>query len=302
VVVPTYPLQQLQEGVEGWINVGFMVDPKGKPYELTVVDASTDNKGLKKAALDAVEKWTFDPATLNGEPIDSAISRKIVFIIGNGEKGANADFVRAYRSYNKAITSKDKVAADAAMKNLKIKNLYEDAFYGLCQYQYARLWGNEEEQLAGVRRAVAREDTAKYLPKDVFLSALQTELRLEAKTQDFASAILTWHVLQKAGADKATLDELKPGIDQMLVLKTDGRSYKVSGQLVDGSWNYFLFKKRFRIAVSEGHVSQLKLRCDKKYIFFNFDPTLEYRIADKYGSCGLEVVGDSDAKFELIQS
>src|SRR5882724_13069905 len=46
--------------------------------------------------------------------------------------------------------------------------------------------------------------------------------------------------------------------------------------------------------------SQIKLRCDKKYVFFQFDPALEYKVADKYGKCFIEVVGDPETKFELI--
>jgi len=86
------------------------------------------------------------------------------------EKGANPDFVTSYRELAKAIQNKDKAAADAALAKLHVQNLYEDAYYGLAEFTYARQWGDEAQRYAGLLRAVAEESTPRYLPRDSFFA------------------------------------------------------------------------------------------------------------------------------------
>ena len=50
-----------------------------------------------------------------------------------------------------------------------------------------------------------------------------------------------------------------------------------------------------------GHIAEIKLRCDKQYVFFPFDPEVN-RLANTAGACHLEVVGEAGSTFDLIQS
>jgi len=202
----------------------------------------------------------------------------------------------------KATKDNDKLAADVAMGKLKINNLYEDAFYGMAQYQYALHWGNQADQLAGLERAVAQERNAYYLPKDTFAAALQALLELQVNSRDFGSAMHTWQSLQTVHVDQMALAKIKPIMERIEVLRKDHREYSVYGRIDEGSWNFLLFKKNFQIKVTEGRVVQIKLRCDKKYVFFAFDATLRYQVADQFGDCSVELIGDPKTSFELIQS
>ena len=56
---PDYPRRQAAKGQEGWVLMNFMVDPKGKPYEIEVMD-SIGGEAFRKAALKAVEIWRFE--------------------------------------------------------------------------------------------------------------------------------------------------------------------------------------------------------------------------------------------------
>jgi hypothetical protein len=56
------------------------------------------------------------------------------------------------------------------------------------------------------------------------------------------------------------------------------------------------------VVVSEGHVSEIKLRCDKRFVFYKFDPELKYEVASQYGKCGIELVGEPGTTFNLVQS
>jgi len=67
---PNYPRRQAAKGQEGWILMNYMVDPKGKPYEIDVT-AFIGDEAFVDAALKAVETWRFESAMLNGEAIDA---------------------------------------------------------------------------------------------------------------------------------------------------------------------------------------------------------------------------------------
>jgi TonB family protein len=299
-VLPVYPIGLQMNHEEGWVNLSFMVSPEGKAYEVYVSE-SAGSKDFERAALRAIKDWTFEPAKFNGDPVDSAVSQKFKFSIPGGTNGARGEFVNSYRALQRAIENNDKVAADAAAASLHITNLFEDAYYGLAEYNYAARWGNEAQQVAGLSRAVAAESSAHYLPKPAFAAALQALLPLEIRAHDFASAMIVWDRMQNAGIDKKELAQLKPTIDKIEALRTDDKAYAVSGQIVESSWAYRLFKQHFQFTISEGHISDVKLLCDKKYVAFKFDPDLDYQVADKFGRCTIAIAGDPGTKFKLIQ-
>jgi TonB family protein len=299
--LPAYPPDEELLGIEGWVVVSAMVDPNGKPYEAAVVD-STGQKAFETLALKSLESWTLFPAELNGRPIDSVYRYKFTFVLPGHPMGAREEFVIAYRKVTDALKHKDRAAADAELTKLNVHNLYEDAFKGLAEYSYAVQYGNADQQIAGLYRAIANESEARYLPRDTFEFALTNLLRLQLKMSLFSEALDTWAKLQKVVGDKKTLATFEPIIAQVEILRSDDRPYIVSGDLKDGGWFIQLFKSNFRIAVISGQISTLKLRCERSYRTFEFDPELEYHVPKQAGLCHLEIDGSSGSKFKLVQA
>lgn len=298
--LPQYPTSEIYQGKDGWVFVNLMVSPEGKPYELTVAESS-GNKAFEKSALEAVSRWTYEPATLQGKPVDSASTVKITFRLSD-KPGASSAFITAYKAAVKAVQSKDRSAADAAMNTMSAQNLYEHAYAGLAEYQYAVEWGTQAEQLSALSRAIAQENQAVFLPKAAYKAALRQIFPLQINQRHFKAALKTWERLQKVEDDSDTLAPYKALVDKILILQKDEASFSVSGNLKNSSWSHSLLKRNFHINVTSGHVAQLKLRCQRQYVSFAFDPELQYRVADGAGDCWLEVIGDPDTAFDLVQS
>jgi len=93
---PRYPNNPRKRGEEGWVEVNFMVNPEGKPYEVTILD-SMGHEDFRKEALKAVERWEFQPATYQGNPIDAGMAMTLTFELEGGAAGARAPFVRRFR-------------------------------------------------------------------------------------------------------------------------------------------------------------------------------------------------------------
>jgi hypothetical protein len=69
----------------------------------------------------------------------------------------------------------------------------------------------------------------------------------------------------------------------------------------DSVWNGILFRNRFSIAVTSGDISEIKLRCEKQYLFFRYEPGLQYSIGAKQDRCSIEAVGNPGTTFDLVQ-
>lgn len=62
-----YPADAKKAKIEGTVWIKVWVDEAGKPVKANVM--KSERKELNQAALDAVMKWEFKPALLNGKPV-----------------------------------------------------------------------------------------------------------------------------------------------------------------------------------------------------------------------------------------
>lgn len=75
---PEYPEELRQDGVRGLVTVKCAIDEQGNVTEATVEKSS--NAAFDKAALAAIKKWKFKPASQDGKPVAVKISIPIKFI------------------------------------------------------------------------------------------------------------------------------------------------------------------------------------------------------------------------------
>ncbi len=75
---PEYPGRARRAGWQGTTLLRVLVDPRGKPSTIRV-QTSSGRSLLDDAAVEAVQKWTFVPATQGGAPISGWVNVPIVF-------------------------------------------------------------------------------------------------------------------------------------------------------------------------------------------------------------------------------
>lgn len=80
-VAPSYPEQLKDAGVSGLVVVRVVVDDHGNVTN-PVVEKST-NQAFNQAAIDAVAKWRFKPATQSGKPVSAKVAVPIKFSAGS---------------------------------------------------------------------------------------------------------------------------------------------------------------------------------------------------------------------------
>ena len=79
-----------------------MVDENGEPFEVTVIRSTGDRK-LEEAAAQSIERSVFEPASINGKPVEAGLEMKYIFMEDESSLGVDADLSTAYRKSIKAI-------------------------------------------------------------------------------------------------------------------------------------------------------------------------------------------------------
>ena len=65
---PVYPLSAKRRGIEGWVNVRFVVNEQGTVEEITILES--DPPGLfDENVRRCVAGWRFKPGTVDGQPV-----------------------------------------------------------------------------------------------------------------------------------------------------------------------------------------------------------------------------------------
>lgn len=77
---PNYPPLALRRRWEGTTRLRVELDPEGHPIRVALADSS-GHAILDDAALDAVRRWRFRPATRAGRPVPATVEVPIVFRI-----------------------------------------------------------------------------------------------------------------------------------------------------------------------------------------------------------------------------
>lgn len=77
---PEYPEVALLRGIEGWVEIGFIVAPDGNTEEVTVLEASHE-RFFDDAALAAVREWRFEPVRFMGRTIRRRAFTRLEFVL-----------------------------------------------------------------------------------------------------------------------------------------------------------------------------------------------------------------------------
>ena len=79
-VAPEYPRNAATRGVEGWVDVQFMVASDGSTRNIVVADASHE-RYFREEAMAAVSQWRFEPRVFMDRPIDQQTYTRVRFVL-----------------------------------------------------------------------------------------------------------------------------------------------------------------------------------------------------------------------------
>ena len=75
---PRYPMRAANRDLEGWVDVEFYVTTEGTTRDVVVTDASHEDY-FRQQAVEAVERWQFEPRVFLGQTIEQRVYTRIRF-------------------------------------------------------------------------------------------------------------------------------------------------------------------------------------------------------------------------------
>lgn len=85
-VAPVHPVESLRSGIPGTAILEFWVDADGTAHDAKIV--STTDWAFARPALDAIMKWKFKPAQLDGVAIATRATMPFNFMFEDGDLGS----------------------------------------------------------------------------------------------------------------------------------------------------------------------------------------------------------------------
>ena len=303
--LPPYPPRAARRGAEGWAELSFMVDTDGRPYEIHATASAGDDEFID-AAIATLEETVFTPATFRGTPVDASYRTVYRFELENAG-GAGRRFASRYRDFMAALseTSEDEAAeALTELEEAETRNNYEYAYLNLARYSFAQKYGTQAEQMkylaAALSESMANPEYDSYLQEGT-AEARRALAQLQFFNFRFAEVRETLELMRLNG-DEEGVGMFGDALDQLAELEANDAPYPVAGQIeANGGWSIILLKNRFYLDDLTGAVDELKLRCQRGYVFFEFDPEIQYSVSENSGSCELEVIGAPGTGFTLVQ-
>ena len=79
-VAPKYPRAAQRRGLSGWVDIIFTVDIDGSVADVSVRDSNPGDTFVN-SAIDAVEKWEFEPVIEDGVAVQKRAAVRMMFAI-----------------------------------------------------------------------------------------------------------------------------------------------------------------------------------------------------------------------------
>ena len=81
-IEPQYPREALVDGISGWVEIEFTIEPDGTVSDPKIV-ASNPRRIFDRNAIRAIYRWKFKPRIVDGKPIARRATQRLEFNIAN---------------------------------------------------------------------------------------------------------------------------------------------------------------------------------------------------------------------------
>ncbi len=305
---PLYPRSRAAKAHAGMVELSFMVGPDGRIFE--TIPLRSTHKAFERNAVDAVNQYVYAPATLDGVPIASRETIRVVFAMMREKDAVVPEFHKLYRSINKQL-KKPRVDVPLIQNHIKrLRNTNNLSIYSLAQIAkleviFGQDHSSDEDYLEALQMLILFEgmldEQASFLPTELLISLKQKIIDLNLQLGRFAESVSEYEEL--ALEDEQAASVFDQAIEQIRDLRKLKRSHAQNTKIVANRHTEIsLIGDRVKLRSVTGTLEALKFRCSAKFFETPFELEKEYEIPDEWGHCHMEIVGEPGSTAEVIQS
>lgn len=234
-----------------------------------VVEDSSGLPAFETAAVQAVEKWRYEPATLNAKPVEQCHNQvQLVFRL-DGDPGAGRTFAARYRSISNLIEQRKFGEARKAIASLEQKgglNLYESVHLSVLRATLARRGPNRMKELRALRRAVYTGG-GEFVEPQAFRRFLTRKFELEVQAHLYLDALETFDAVRDTDPDQPPSSEMSAVAEQIRGLRGTAGSFAVAGSIERASskgadlgvWHHNPLHREIAFEVEDGAIDHFEL-------------------------------------------
>lgn len=313
IVRPIYPRAAAVNGVESWVQLGFVVTEEGTVTEIEVLESggrSRVHRDIEKAAVKALKRWRFEPATVDGVPVRRTATQTIDFMLDPSIPSVTPGFKKQAAEAADALTQGDLDRMKSTLEALNERPLQTKSERMFRSF----LWGMYFEASGEQARALEEAESALGVFHDTERTAAYYELlrmtfRLNALESNFRTALLRYEELR---SDEGVLAEEDPihGQAQRVRDRLDGNeAIAVSGvtercERCDGDTYLFardLNRNRFYVDAAPDVVERIKIDCGPAHVSFAWRADLVWKLDHEPGACEVTIYGQPNRPVTLVE-
>lgn len=307
-VPPKYPTKEAKLGNEGWTQLSFVVGKDGKTSDVEVINSS-GSRWFDKQAISSIKRWSYEPATANGEVIEQC--RTTVQL--DFRMGGKPQLPR------KKLKKLQRVVRLANAKNWEELKPYiveftdepfgsfiEQSYMNYIAAEYYRVMGNVDAQFHHLLKAVPHNySPGKYfrLPEVQVIHGLQQLFVIRVKRQLYFDAMQTFEQLEKLEHDNAKhiVSKFQRYYDLVKTTVLGEQLITVDGSIRFDNWSHNLVRNAFSIQDIQGEIEQLDVRCENKRYIYKVEEESVWKIPSSWGNCQVLISGKPKTSFKLLE-
>lgn len=290
------------------VLVSMMVDTEGKVFAPMIEQAN--NPRFIDSALKRVNDARYEPARLNGKPIESWQRFTARFNIdedSDPRRVSTNSFKKYYKRFNTALgeAEPDQQALQELlrkMSNTRHGNAQIHEQLSYARYLYAEQYGNRDEQILALREMILSNDQGLARVREQAADIPLIQLLLESSLLIEALEAYQYAKYKYQSDDLTSItglfEERMKEIRQMLAVEKEyQRPVKLNAE---GYGFLTLVKRSVRLSDISGSVESFKIRCTQKFHQQEFASQLE--VPAEWGTCQLQIIGTPETTMVLSQS
>lgn len=306
---------------EAMIYVRVVVDAEGRVVDATVADHSFGEQRFVDTALAAAKQFLFNPATVDGKPVETAAILPLGFKAGrnfNTRKsewvtGISTEFRRELRKVEKLLKDRDFDGAHFHaewMLQEKVRFTYEYAVLKAQLAQTLALVGRDLEALRAAeeatkqtvssfrdfspRQQVPPNSPDNYmLPEKVVTSLLDLRIQLAARNGLPIEALQAYYEL--AGLVKMAPADPRPALAEQLIARLESdEPLAIRARIRAKAWSTTPYRHRFAVAQVDGEIHAVKMSCGRDELSSPYSPGEEWKKPAEWQGCPFTVTIDGE--------
>jgi len=303
---PIPPQSTFARTLNGFVLLQYVVGVDGKVRSVDLLQRQGGPTKFVEAVVATVRSWTFEPASLNGKPIETTRTYQVT-LYGPGNDLVAREFVRdAYSRGTQLIQSgKDSEALSAlnGAGNLLELNFYERSIlaYPLALIAFKKKDYLETRRLVGL----AHELGTRRLPPVTEVGLWELRIQSDLMLGDMADANWSYSMLEKHDGFNMSspvlrpMDKAKATVDTFPILPVTAKI--PSKEEGDVYW-FSLYRNSFSFQTVSGSLEKFMLVCNPQMMESKITETAQWRVPKSWGQCGLIVFGAPGSTFRILQS